>query len=80
MRSRLNWAGHVERMDRERLKKRADDLGVEGGRRRRPSLIWADCVQRSGSGSGRRKRARDRGGWRMRARNRWSGDGWWKRQ
>ena len=34
MRSRLKWAGHVERMEGEQLPKRADALGVEGRRRR----------------------------------------------
>ena len=28
-RSRLNWAGHVERMEGERLTKRADTLRVK---------------------------------------------------
>ena len=32
-RSRLKWAGHVERMEVEQLTKRADALGVEGRRR-----------------------------------------------
>ena len=31
MMSRLKWAGHVERMEGERLTKRADGLKVEGG-------------------------------------------------
>ena len=33
-RSRLKWAGHVERMEGEWLTKRADALRVEGRRRR----------------------------------------------
>ena len=45
MRSRLKWAGYVERMEGVRLTKRADALGVEG-RRRRLRLRWEDCVKR----------------------------------
>ena len=47
VRSRLKWAGHVERMEGVRLTKRADALGVEGRRRRgKPRLRWEDCVKR----------------------------------
>ena len=49
MRSRLQWAGHVERMADERLPKRAAELRErEQGRRRRgrPTLRWEDCVKR----------------------------------
>ena len=46
-RSRLKWAGKVERMEGERLTKRADALRVEGRMRRgRPRLRWEDCVKR----------------------------------
>ena len=45
VRSRLRWAGHVERMEWVRLTKRADALGVEG-RRRRGRPIWEDCMKR----------------------------------
>ena len=38
MRSRLKWAGHVERMEEERFSKRDDALRVEGRRRERPRL------------------------------------------
>ena len=46
--SRLQWAGHVERMADDRLSKRAAELREEGRRRRRgrPRLIWEDCVKR----------------------------------
>ena len=45
--SRLKWSGHVERMEGERLTKRADALGVDGRRRReRPRLRWEDSVKR----------------------------------
>ena len=47
MRSRLKWAGHMERMEGERFTKKADALRVEGRRRRgRPRLRWEDCVKR----------------------------------
>ena len=47
----LKWAGHVERMERVRLTKRADVLRVEGRRRRgRPRLRWEDCVKRDLAG------------------------------
>jgi hypothetical protein len=43
---RLEWAGHVVRMDDERMVKRVF-LGNPGGRRkpRRPRLSWLDCVE-----------------------------------
>ena len=65
MRSRLKWAGHVERMEGVRLTKRADALRVEG-RRRRGRLRWEGCVKRDlvGVGGEWRMRARDRGEWR----------------
>ena len=39
-RSRLKWAGHVERMEGAQLTKRADALRVEGRRRGSPRLRW----------------------------------------
>ena len=40
-RSRLKWAGHVERMEGERLMNTADALRMDGRRRRgRPRLRW----------------------------------------
>ena len=53
MRSRLKWAGHVERMEGVRLTTRTDALRVEGRRRRgRPRLRWEDCVKRDLVGVG----------------------------
>ena len=47
VRSRLQWAGHVERMADDRLPKRAAELREQGRRRRgRPSLRWEDYVKR----------------------------------
>ena len=47
VRSRLQWAGHVERMADDRLAKRAAELREQGRRRRgRPRLRWEDCVKR----------------------------------
>ena len=47
MRSRLQWAGHVERMADESLPKRAAELREQGRRRRgRPRLRWEVCVKR----------------------------------
>ena len=48
VRSRLKWAGHVERMEGERLTKRPDALRVESRRG-----IGSLCEERfSGSGRG----------------------------
>ena len=48
VRSRLQWAGHVERMADDRLPKRAAELREQGRRRRgRPRLRWEDCVKRA---------------------------------
>ena len=45
--SRVQWAGHVERMADDRLPKRAAELREQGRRTRgRPMLIWEDCVKR----------------------------------
>ena len=47
VRSRLQWAGHVERMADDSLPKKAADLREELRRRRgRPMLRWEDCVKR----------------------------------
>ena len=47
MRSRLQGAGHVERMADDRLPKRAAVLREQGKRRRgRPILRSEDCVKR----------------------------------
>ena len=46
VRSRLQWAGHVERMADDRLPKRAAELREQGRRRRgRSRLRWDDCVR-----------------------------------
>ena len=50
MRSRLQWAGHIERMADDRLLKSAAELREQGRRRRgRPRLRWEDCVKGTGS-------------------------------
>ena len=69
VRSRLQWAGHVERMAGERLPKRAAELREQGRRRRgRPRLRWEDCVKRGAKKAGAegdwRKKTGDRGEWR----------------
>ena len=47
VRSRLQWAGHVERMADDRLPKRAAELREQGRMKRgRPRLRWEDCVKR----------------------------------
>ena len=68
MRSRLRWAGHVERMADDRLPKRAAELREQGRRRRRrPRLRWEDCgkrnVRKGGEEEDWKKKTRDRGGW-----------------
>ena len=68
MRSRLQWAGHVERMADDRLPKRAAELREQGRRRRgRPRLRWEDCVKRDVKKAGEegdcKKKTGDRGGW-----------------
>ena len=70
MRSRLQWAGHVERMADDRLPKRAAELREEGRRRRlRLRLRREDCVKRdvrtAGEGEDWKKKTRDRGGWKI---------------
>ena len=68
VRSRLQWAGHVERMADDRLPKRAAKLREQGSRRRGRSMLrWEDCVKRdvrkTGEDEDRKKKTRDRGGW-----------------
>ena len=68
VRSRLQWAGHIERMADDRLPKRAAELREQGRRRRgRPRLRWEDCVKRDVRKAGEeedwKKKTRDRGGW-----------------
>ena len=68
VRSRLQWAGHVERMADDRLPKRAAELREQGRRRRgRPRLRWEDCVKRDVKKTGEegdwKKKTQDRVGW-----------------
>ena len=69
VRSRVQWAGHVERMADDRLPKREAGLREHGRRRRgRPRLKWEDCVKISvrkagEEGDRKKKKTRDRGGW-----------------
>ena len=68
MRSRLQWAGHVDRMADDRLPKRAAVVGEHGKRKRgRARLRWEDCVKRGVRKVGEeeywKKETRDRGGW-----------------
>ena len=70
MRSRLQWAGHVERMADDRLPKRAAELREQGNMRRgRSRLRWEDCVKRDVRKTGEeedwKKKTRDRGGWKQ---------------
>ena len=52
-RSRLQRAGHVERMADDRLPKRAAELREQGRVRRvRPRLRWEDCVKRDAKKTG----------------------------
>ena len=61
VRSRLQWAGHVERMADDRLPKRATELHEEGRRRRgRPSLRWEDCVKRDARKAGEEERLEEK--------------------
>ena len=53
VRSRLQWAEHVESMADDRLKKRAAELREEGRRRRgRPMRRWEDCDKRDARKAG----------------------------
>ena len=71
VRSRLQWAGHLERMADDRLPKRAAELCEQGRRRRgRPRLRWEDCVKRDVV-----RKAVEEEDWKKKTRDR----GWWKR-
>ena len=68
VRSRLQWAGHVDWIADDRLPKRAAELREQGRRRRgKPMLRWEDCVKRDVRKSGEeedwKKKTRDIGGW-----------------
>ena len=69
VRSRLQWAEHVERMADGRLPKRAAELREQGRRRRvMPRLRWEDCVmidvKKTREEGDWKKKTGDRGGWR----------------
>ena len=69
VRSRLQWAGHVERMANDSLPKRAAELREQVRRRRgRPMRRWEDCVKRDVKKTGEeedwKKKTGDRGEWR----------------
>ena len=69
VRSRLQLAGHIERMEDDSLPKRAAELCEQGRRSRgRPRLRWEDCVKRDVKKAGEegdwKKKTGDRGGWR----------------
>ena len=68
VRSRLQWAGYVERMVDDRQPKRAAEIREQGRRRRgRPRLRWEDCVKRdlrkAGEEEDWKNKTRDRGRW-----------------
>ena len=68
MRSRLQWAGHIERIADDRLPKRATELREQDRRRRgRSRLRWENCVKRDVKKTGEegdwKKKTGDRGGW-----------------
>ena len=67
MRSRLQRAGHIERMADDRLPKRAAELREQSWMRKgRPRLRWEDCVKRDVRKAGEEEETRDRGGWNKR--------------
>ena len=61
VRSRVQWAGHVERMADDRLPKKAAELR-EQGRRRRGIKRY---VKKTGAEGDWKKKTGDRGGWRI---------------
>ena len=68
MRSRLQWAGHVERMADDKLPERAAELREQGRRRRgRPRSRWEDYgkrdVRKAGEEEDWKKNTRDRRRW-----------------
>ena len=67
VRSRLQWAGHVDSMADDRPPKSAAEFREQGRRRRgRPRLRWEDCVKRDLGKAGEeedwKKKTKDRGG------------------
>lgn len=70
---RLKWAGHVARMNEDRLAKRAERMdGTRPRGRGRPRVRWSDCIRRDLTGAEEdvggdtwRERAEDREKWRQ---------------
>ena len=69
VRSRLTWAGHVERIGDEKLAKRADRCPESGeeNEARKTEIATRDCIGRNLERVGEewRKRAVDRRYWRL---------------
>ena len=65
VKSRMKWAGHMVRMNDDKLPKRAETKRQEGSRKRgRPQLRWEDCVKRD------LRKAEEEENWREKANNR----------
>ena len=65
VKSRMKWAGHMVRMNDDKLPKRAETKRQEGSRKRgRPQLRWEDCVKRDF------RKAKEEEKWRENANNR----------
>ena len=65
VKSRMKWAGHMVRMNDDKLPKRAETNRQEGSRKRgRPQLRWEDCVKRD------LRKAKEEEKWREKANNR----------
>ena len=65
VKSRMKWAGHMVRMNDDKLPKRAETKRQEGSRKRgRPQLRWEDCVKRD------LRKAKEEEKWREKANNR----------
>ena len=71
VKSRMKWAGHVERMKEDRLPRMAYVYQERGKRKRgRPRMRWRDCIERDMRNAELedvdwRMVAHDRGQWRM---------------
>ena len=71
VKSRMKWAGHVERMKEDRLPRMAYVHQERGkGKRGRPRMRWRDCIERDTRNAELedvdwRMLAQDRGQWRM---------------
>ena len=65
VKSRMKWAGHMVRMNDDKLPKRAETKRQEGSRKQgRPQLRWEDCVKRD------LRKAKEEEKWREKANNR----------